>query len=92
MFEREGSIADGGIWIYNRTLLKIYDEQVLKFHKKTRKSSISTKDENTSYLDFEVTLKKENGRTECALHPESGLTQWGTCWACYSNECSSQTG
>ncbi|HXC61949.1 MAG TPA: hypothetical protein VNV63_04690, partial [Nitrospiria bacterium] len=25
--------------------------------------------------------RKENGREECTLHPDSGLTQWGTCWA-----------
>jgi hypothetical protein len=84
MFEREGSTTDGAVWIYNRMLLKIYDEQVLKFHKKTRKSTKSTKDEHTSYLDFEGILKKENGRQECTLHPESGLTQWGTCWECYA--------
>jgi hypothetical protein len=27
---------------------------------------------------------KENGREACLRHPESGLTQWGTCWACYA--------
>jgi hypothetical protein len=90
MFEREGTTTDGRVWIYNRALLKIYDEQVLKFHKKRRKSSKSTEDENTSYLDFEGTLKKkENGREECQLHPESGLTPWGSCWACYSGNHSS---
>lgn len=26
------------------------------------------------------------GLKGCAKHPESGLTQWGTCWACYSAE------
>jgi hypothetical protein len=36
--------------------------------------------------------KKENGREECTRHPDSGRTQWGTCWACYSEECSSQSG
>jgi hypothetical protein len=36
--------------------------------------------------------RKENGREECTRHPDSGLTQWGTCWACYSNECSSRSG
>ena len=84
MFEREGSMTDGAVWIYNRVLLEIYDEQVLKFHKRRRKSSKSTDDNTTSYLDFEGTLKKENGREECKLHPESGLTQWGTCWECYA--------
>lgn len=34
--------------------------------------------------------RKENGREECALHPDSGLTQWGTCWACYSAKCSGE--
>jgi len=93
MFEREGSMTDGGFWIYNRTLLEIYDEQVLKFHKRKRKSSKSTNDELTSYLDFEGTLKKkENGREECARHPESGLTQWGTCWGCYAERNGSQAG
>jgi hypothetical protein len=91
MFEREGSTTDGAVWIYNRALLKIYDEQVLKFHKRKRKSSKSTDDNQTSYLDFEGTLKKENGRQECALHPDSGLTQWGTCWGCYSAKYSSQS-
>jgi uncharacterized protein YdaU (DUF1376 family) len=92
MFEREGSTTDGAIWIYHRALLEIYDEQVLKFHKKSRRSSKSTKDEYTSYLDFEGTLKKkENGRQECALHPESGLTQWGTCWGCYSEKYSAES-
>jgi hypothetical protein len=90
MFEREGSMTDGAVWIYNRTLLEIYDEQVLKFHKRKRKSSKSTDDNTTSYLDFEGTLKKPNGRKECKLHPQSGLTQWGTCWECYAEKCSSQ--
>jgi len=94
MFEREGSTTDGGVWIYNRVLLKIYDEQVLKFHKRLKKSSKSTKDENTSYLDFEGIVKKENGRERCTAHPQSGLTQWGSCWDCYAEKYSgnSQTG
>jgi hypothetical protein len=83
MFEREGPTADGAVWIYSRLMTEIYDEQVLKFHKRKRKSSKFTKDECTSYLDFEGTLKKENGREECTLHPQSGRTQWGTCWDCY---------
>jgi uncharacterized protein YdaU (DUF1376 family) len=85
MFEREGPTADGAVWIYSRTLREIYDEQVLKFHKKRRKSTKSTDDGNTSYLDFEGTLsKKQNGREKCERHPESGLTESGTCWACYA--------
>jgi hypothetical protein len=93
MFEREGSTADGGIWIYNRNLVQIYDEQVLKFHKKKRKSTKFTDDGMTSYLDFEGTLsKKQNGREECARHPESGLTQWGSCWACYEERYSHKSG
>ena len=91
MFEREGSTTDGAVWIYNRAMLEIYDEQVLKFHRKAKKYTRSTKDELTSYLDFEGKLnKKENGRQECALHPDSGLTQWGTCWACYSEKYSGE--
>ncbi len=90
MFEREGSTTDDAVWIYNRAMVEIYDEQVLKFHKKRRKSSKSTSDELTSYLDFEGTLKKENGRQECTLHPESGRTQWGTCWECYATKYSGQ--
>lgn len=90
LFEREGPTTDGEIWIYNRALLEIYEEQVLKIHKKRRKSSKSTDDNTTSYLDFEGTLKKENGREECSVHPQSGLTQWGTCWECYADKCSSQ--
>ena len=86
MFEREGSTTDGAVWIYNRTLLKIYDEQVLKFHRKQKKSKKSTLDENTSYLDFEGILKKENGSERCATHPQSGLTQWGSCWECYAEK------
>jgi hypothetical protein len=87
MFEREGPTTDGDVWIYNRALVQIYDEQVLKFHKKKRKSTKSTDDGMTSYLDFEGTLKKkENGREECTRHPESGLTQWGSCWACYAEK------
>jgi hypothetical protein len=87
MFEREGSTIDGAVWIYNRELLEIYDEQVLKFHNRKRKSTKSTNDENTSYLDFEGTLeKKKNGREECSRHPDSGLTQWGTCWGCYADK------
>ena len=93
MFEREGSITDGVVWIYNPMLLKTYDEQVLKFHRKKRKSSKITSDENTSYLDFEDTLKKkENGREQCTRHPESGLTQWGRCWGCYAEKCNSAAG
>jgi hypothetical protein len=91
MFEREGSTTDDAVWIYNPTLVEIYNEQVLKFHRRRSKSSKSTDDNNTSYLDFEGTLKKENGRQECALHPDSGLTQWGTCWGCYSAKYSSES-
>jgi hypothetical protein len=29
---------------------------------------------------------KEIPRGPCAKHPDSGLTQWGTCWACYSEQ------
>jgi uncharacterized protein YaiI (UPF0178 family) len=28
--------------------------------------------------------KKENGREECTVHPNSGVTQSGTCWGCYA--------
>lgn len=92
MFEREGSTTDGRVWIYNRLMLEIYDEQVLKFHKRKRKSTKSTDDGMTSYLDFEGTLnKKQNGREECSRHPDSGLTQWGTCWSCYAEKHGSQT-
>lgn len=86
MFEREGTTADGLVWIYHPLLVQIYDEQVLKFHRKKRKSTKSTVDDRTSYLDFEGTLKKENGREECPLHPQSGRTEWGTCWGCYENK------
>lgn len=93
MFEREGPTADGAAWIYNRTLAEIYDEQVLKFHKRKKKSTKSTDAGMTSYLDFEGTLnKKQNGREECTRHPESGLTQWGGCWACYAEKYSDQAG
>ena len=34
--------------------------------------------------------RKENGREECTQHPDSGLTQWGSCWACYSAQCSGE--
>jgi hypothetical protein len=91
MFEREGSTADGGVWIYNRSLLKILDEQLLKFHRKMKKSSKSTNSENTSYLDFEGIVKKENGSQRCATHPQSGLTQWGSCWECYAEKYSNGT-
>jgi hypothetical protein len=30
--------------------------------------------------------RKENGREECTKHPDSGLTQWGTCWGCYATK------
>jgi hypothetical protein len=30
--------------------------------------------------------RKENGREECTLHPDSGLTQAGTCWGCYATK------
>jgi hypothetical protein len=30
--------------------------------------------------------KFDNGREECALHPNSGVTQWGTCWGCYATK------
>jgi len=93
MFEREGPTTDGVVWIYNRMLLEIYDEQVIKFHKRKRKSSKFTDDGMTSYLDFEGTLKKkDNGREKCEIHPESGLTQWGTCWACYAEKYGGQAG
>jgi uncharacterized protein YdaU (DUF1376 family) len=91
MFEREGSAVDGVVWIYNRALLKLYDEQVLKFHKRKNKSTRFTEEEKSSYLDFEGKVRKENGREECPNHPESGRTPWGTCWACYSAEYSGQS-
>ena len=88
MFEREGTATDGVVWIYNRSMVDIYDQQVLKFHKKKLKSSKSTEHEITSYLDFEgIVKKKDNGREECSRHPESGLTPRGTCWACYAEKC-----
>jgi hypothetical protein len=91
LFEREGPTVDGGIWIYNRDLVQIYDEQVLKFHKKKRKSTKSTDDGMTSYLDFEGTLKKkENGREKCSRHPNSGIAPCGTCWGCYAEQCNAQ--
>jgi hypothetical protein len=86
MFEREGSTADGGVWIYNRVLIKILDEQLLKFHRKIKKSNKSTNSESTSYLNFEGIVKKENGSQRCATHPQSGLTQWGSCWECYAEK------
>jgi len=93
MFEREGTTIDGAVWIYHRALLEIYDEQVLKFHKRKRKSSKSTDDGMTSYLDFEGTLtRKENGREKCTVHPHSGLTEWGTCYGCYEQKYSSDCG
>jgi hypothetical protein len=93
MFEREGSTTDDVIWIYHRVLLQIYDEQVLKFHKRKRKSSKSTEDGMTSYLDFEGTLKKkENGKEGCLRHPESGVSPCGTCWGCYAEQCNTQFG
>jgi hypothetical protein len=93
MFEREGSTTDGVCWIYHQALVEIYDEQVLKFHKKRQRYSKSTIDNGTSYLDFEGTLnKKENGKEECAIHPGSGLTQWGTCWGCYAEKHASAAG
>jgi hypothetical protein len=92
MFEREGSTTDGAVWIYNRMLLEIYEEQVLKFHKRRRKSSQFTDDRQASLLDFECTLKKENGREKCEIHPRAGLTEWGTCWGCYEEKYSSNCG
>jgi hypothetical protein len=92
MFESEGPTTDGAVWIYSRALVEIYDEQVLKFHKRKRKSSQFTDDRQASFLDFEGTLRKENGREKCELHPHSGLTEWGTCWACYEEKYSNQCG
>ena len=31
-------------------------------------------------------------RERCLLHPDHGLTQWGTCWGCYAERYSSGTG
>jgi hypothetical protein len=28
--------------------------------------------------------KPAAGEAPCALHPDSGLTNWGSCWACYA--------
>jgi hypothetical protein len=92
MFERESPTTDGTVWICHRQLLSVYDEQVLKFHKRKRKSTKSTRDELTSYLDFGDTLKKDNARQECELHPHSGRTEWGTCWGCYEEQYSSHCG
>jgi hypothetical protein len=92
MFEREGSTTDGAVWIYNRMLFEIYEEQLLKFHKRRRKSSQFTDDNQLSLLDSEVTInKKENGREKCEKHPQSGLTPRGGCWGCYAETCG-QTG
>jgi hypothetical protein len=37
-----------------------------------------------------VDPSKNHERETCSRHPESGLTQWGTCWACYAERCSSE--
>lgn len=34
--------------------------------------------------------RKDNGREECTLHPNSGVTQWGTCWGCYATKHTSE--
>lgn len=37
-----------------------------------------------------LTVIKKN--TKCAQHPNSGLTQWGTCWDCYYEKYSGSFG
>jgi hypothetical protein len=85
MFEREGPTADGSVEIYDPVLVETYYKQV-EIHYSKRKSSKSTKDNLTSYLDFGDSLKKPNAREDCSLHPDSGRTVWGTCWSCYAGE------
>jgi hypothetical protein len=36
-----------------------------------------------------ATEAKNGVKGQCARHPESGLTQWGTCWGCYQESYSS---
>ena len=84
MFEREGPTTDGTIWIYNRNLLDVLLEQAQKFHKKTQKYSKSTKDELTSYLDFDPVPKKEIGPRAARCTRSRGERSGVTCWGCYA--------
>jgi len=37
----------------------------------------------------EIPARRPGGAHVCEVHPQSGLTDWGTCWSCYAGEASS---
>jgi hypothetical protein len=69
-------------------------------HKKLRARGLPRANENLpslsqSVFDFDRKDQKEKNRADlfskkpaagsgCALHPNSGLTNWGSCWGCYA--------
>lgn len=67
-------------------VLEIQRRKLLKRQGRGAFSKFQTRESDSLSLDFDSgsKKKKENGRETCARHPESGLTNWGTCWACYA--------
>ena len=72
---------DGKDWIYNERLLSVMEEQSGKYYRKKDPAS-------NSPVSQEVVLGKN--LVKCKSHPESGLTQWGSCWQCYLERNSGQ--
>lgn len=68
---------DGGDWIYNERLLSVMEEQSGKYYRRRSQTSNSPVVSDSSSGD------------KCVLHPDSGLTPWGTCWECYREKYSS---
>jgi hypothetical protein len=57
--------------------------------KKLRARGLPRANENRLSLSqsvFDFDLKKGQEKILCPLHPESGRTQWGTCWECYAEK------
>lgn len=75
---------DGRDWIYNDRLLNVMEEQSVKYRKNPKsppKSKTENRDIESCFLE-----KRDSSVSKCGLHPESGRTPWGTCWACYQEK------
>lgn len=53
----------------------------------SERNSETTFAQRTPNKESKTSTRLSNTKPQmCALHPDSGLTQWGTCWACYSEK------
>jgi hypothetical protein len=63
------------------TLRDKFDQLSMKAELKTR-----AKDKSARFRNQNQPTSVGNN-SPCESHPESGLTNWGTCWQCYSERC-----